>query len=185
MLVSSPLSLSSRSTLFGPFQLVAELGSPGEVAKFKTILATVAHQPGVVAVTPPVVSANGKIALAELYPSTSPQAVATSTLLHNLRELPSGKWTWKHDPNRAHPTPESMRARQAEIMNEIAHMTCPTLVLRGAKSDVLTDESAASFASALPDGRWARVENAGHTVQGDNPRGLVETLRPFLREIKL
>jgi pimeloyl-ACP methyl ester carboxylesterase len=50
---------------------------------------------------------------------------------------------------------------------------------------VLTDESAASFASALPDGRWARVEDAAHTVQGDNPRGLVEALRPFLREIKL
>jgi len=47
---------------------------------------------------------------------------------------------------------------------------------------VLTDESAASFASALPDGRWMRVEDAAHTVQGDNPRGLVEALRPFLRE---
>ena len=112
-------------------------------------------------------------------------ALLRRSLLHNLRELPSGQWTWKHDPNRVHPTPESMRARQAEIMNEISHITCPTLVLRGAKSDVLTDESAASFASALPDGRWARVENAAHTVQGDNPRGLVETLRPFLSEIKL
>jgi esterase len=112
-------------------------------------------------------------------------ALLRRSLLHNLRELPNGKWTWKHDPNRARPTPESLRARQAEIMNEVAHMTCPTLVLRGAKSDVLTDESAASFASALPNGRWMRIEDAAHTVQGDNPRGLVEALRPFLREIKL
>ncbi len=58
-------------------------------------------------------------------------ALLRRSLLHNLRELPSGKWTWKHDPNRFHPTPESMRARQTEIMNEIAHITCPTLVLRG------------------------------------------------------
>jgi esterase len=107
------------------------------------------------------------------------------SLLHNLRELPSGKWTWKHDPNHIRPTPESNLARQAEIMNEVAHITCPTLVIRGAKSEVLTDASAASFASALPDGRWTRVEDASHTVQGDNPRGLVEALRPFLREIKL
>ena len=69
----------------GPFQLVAELGSPADVAQFKTLLGTVARQPGVVAVTPPVTSANGKIALAELYPSTSPQAVATATLLQHLR----------------------------------------------------------------------------------------------------
>jgi pimeloyl-ACP methyl ester carboxylesterase len=78
-----------------------------------------------------------------------------------------------------------MRARQEEITKEVSQITCPTLVLRGAKSDVLTDESAAGFAKALPDGRWMRVEDAAHTVQGDNPRGLVEALRPFLREIKL
>ena len=34
-------------------------------------------------------------------------ALLRRSLLHNLRELPNGKWTWKHDPNRAHPTPES------------------------------------------------------------------------------
>jgi esterase len=112
-------------------------------------------------------------------------ALLRRSLLHNLRELPNGKWTWKHDPNRVGPSPESMRARQEEIMNEVSHMTCPTLVLRGAKSDVLTDESAANFARALPNGRWLRIENAGHTVQGDNPRALVEAILPFLREIKL
>jgi esterase len=106
-------------------------------------------------------------------------------LLHNLRELPNGKWTWKHDPNRVRPTPESLQVRQTEIMKEISHISCPTLVLRGAKSNVLTDESAASFARALPNGRWMRVEDAAHTVQGDNPRGLVEAMRPFLREIKI
>jgi len=30
-----------------------------------------------------------------------------------------------------------------------------------------------------------RVEKAGHNVQGDNPRGLLEAMRPFLREIGL
>jgi hypothetical protein len=33
------------------------------------------------------------------------------------------------------------------------------------------------------DGSWATVENAGHTVQGDNPRGLAEVLTRFLAEI--
>jgi hypothetical protein len=28
-----------------------------------------------------------------------------------------------------------------------------------------------------------RVENAGHTIQGDNPRALLEALEPFLGEI--
>ena len=42
------------------------------------------------------------------------------------------------------------------------------------------DEDAEKLASKLPRGRWVRVEGAGHTVQGDNPRGLLEAMRPFL-----
>jgi pimeloyl-ACP methyl ester carboxylesterase len=57
------------------------------------------------------------------------------------------------------------------------------LVIRGAESDALCDEQAARFASSLPAGRWAKVENAGHTVQGDNPRGLARVLVDFLAEI--
>jgi hypothetical protein len=30
-----------------------------------------------------------------------------------------------------------------------------------------------------------RVENAGHTIQGDNPRGLLDALIPFIREVGL
>ena len=33
------------------------------------------------------------------------------------------------------------------------------------------------------DGRWVRIDNAGHTVQGDNPAGLLVALRPFLDEV--
>ena len=60
---------------------------------------------------------------------------------------------------------------------------CPTLVLRGGRSDIFSDEDAERFAEALPDGRWRRVEDAGHTIQGDNPRGLVAELKPFLDQV--
>jgi hypothetical protein len=30
-----------------------------------------------------------------------------------------------------------------------------------------------------------RVENAGHTIQGDNPRGLLDALIAFIREVGL
>jgi esterase len=112
-------------------------------------------------------------------------ALLRRSLMHNLRQLPDGKWTWKHDPNRGRPTPEMMRARQEQIMNEVSRISCPTLVVRGAHSDVLSDDSAERFARALPEGRWVRVEGAAHTVQGDNPRALVESMRPFLRSVAL
>jgi len=108
------------------------------------------------------------------------------SLLHNLRQLPNGRWTWKHDPNRNSSNFDQDRDTRAQFINDsAAHITCPTLVLRGGRSDVLTDEGARKFAEALPNGRWMRVENAGHTIQGDNPRGLLDALIPFIREVGL
>ena len=40
-----------------------------------------------------------------------------------------------------------------------------------------------ALAAALPDSEAVTVPAAGHTVQGDNPRGLAEALDPFLRRV--
>ncbi len=106
------------------------------------------------------------------------------SLQHNLRKMPDGTLTWKYDRRRL--TPEyvaSLRRRFEGLQKSAESITCPVLVIRGAESDAMSDEQAAAFAAALPDGRWDKVENAGHTVQGDNPRGLVKVLARFLAEI--
>lgn len=106
------------------------------------------------------------------------------SLRHSLRQVEGGRWTWKHDQRRI--TPENIGATRASVeglRERVAAVTCPVLVVRGAESDVFGDEEAARFAESLPDGRWAKVPGAGHTVQGDNPAGLVAVLREFLGEI--
>ncbi len=101
-------------------------------------------------------------------------------LLYNYRQLPSGKWARKHDMRHWIGSEMKDRAkRHQSSWQRLERVTCPTLVVRGAISDVFHDEDAESFAAALPNGRWTKVEGAGHTVQGDNPRGLVEALREF------
>lgn len=108
------------------------------------------------------------------------------SLLHNLRKLPNGKFTWKHDPNRMSPDFAHERVERArQIKRDIHHISCPTLIMRGERSDVFTDANATSFAAGLPHGRWIKIANAGHTIQGDNPAGLLDALRPFIKEIKL
>ena len=62
-------------------------------------------------------------------------------------------------------------------------VTCPTLVVRGAQSDVFHDEDAERLAGRFRQGRWVKIEGAGHTVQGDNPAGLLVELRKFLAEV--
>ena len=49
------------------------------------LVQTASHQPGVAAASPPVLSPSGKVAIADLYPSTSPQSVQTSALVARLR----------------------------------------------------------------------------------------------------
>jgi RND superfamily putative drug exporter len=69
----------------GPLELAAHVGSPADVTAFGQLLATAARTPGVAAVTPAVTSPNGKVVLATVYPTTSPQASQTINLVNNLR----------------------------------------------------------------------------------------------------
>ena len=112
-------------------------------------------------------------------------AVLKRSLYYNLRQTPTGKWALKHDQRRASEEAAKIGTVQRErLALQIPGISCPALIVRGALSDVLTDDSAERFAHSLRKGRWVRVENAGHNLQGDNPSGLLDVLLPFLREIR-
>jgi esterase len=110
-------------------------------------------------------------------------AVLRRSLHYNLRETPAGKWTFKHDQRRR--TDDAMKSfteDRSRLGSEVSKIKCPTLVVRGALSDVLTDASAEKFARSLPNGRWVRIEKSGHNVQGDNPRALLDAMSAFFRD---
>jgi putative drug exporter of the RND superfamily len=69
----------------GPLELVTTLPKPSDLAEFKKVVKAASTQTGVVVVTPAVESPTGKAAVAQVYPSTAPQAAQTSDLLHHLR----------------------------------------------------------------------------------------------------
>jgi RND superfamily putative drug exporter len=69
----------------GPLFVVAELPNRGAVATLPALRSAVAATPGVVAVTQPRVSPSGSVALIEAYPSSAPQAAATTDLVNRLR----------------------------------------------------------------------------------------------------
>jgi pimeloyl-ACP methyl ester carboxylesterase len=111
-------------------------------------------------------------------------AVLRRSLHYNLRETPAGKWTFKHDQRRR--TDDAMKSfteDRVRLASEVSKIKCPTLIVRGALSDVLTDASAEKFARSLPNGRWVRIEKSGHNVQGDNPRALLDAMATFFGEV--
>jgi esterase len=111
-------------------------------------------------------------------PQRRPESLRRS-LLNNLRQLPSGKWTWKYDPNRFGTRPMSSAA---DRWADVRRVSCPTLVVRGGRSDMFLDEDAEKLANSLSDGRWTRIDGASHTVQSDRPVALVAAVREFLAD---
>jgi pimeloyl-ACP methyl ester carboxylesterase len=113
-------------------------------------------------------------------PRRDPQVLRRS-LMHNLRRGDDGNWVWKYDRRRFQAMGnEHHAAERRRLADGLARVACPTLVVRGGESDVFHDEDAKRLAAALPDGRWVKIPQAGHTVQGDNPKDLVAALRDFL-----
>lgn len=112
-------------------------------------------------------------------PRRDPKILRRS-LMHNLRQQTDGNWVWKYDRRRFQQMGDQHTAERRGLADGLAKITCPTLVVRGAESDVFHDEDAERLAQRLPDGRWVTIPKAGHTVQGDNPKDLAEALREFL-----
>jgi RND superfamily putative drug exporter len=73
----------------GSIQLVAELPQKSDLAEFNAVVKKVVTDPGIVPEAHPVVivSPNDKVALANVYPTTSPQAAQTTVLVHHLRNV--------------------------------------------------------------------------------------------------
>jgi pimeloyl-ACP methyl ester carboxylesterase len=97
-------------------------------------------------------------------------------LRHAMRKDASGAWVYKFDPaigGAAGRDPES-------LWWAVGRLRCPTLLVRGAQSNILTNEGADRFVRTVPGSRVAIVAGAGHSVMGDNPPGFLAAVRPFL-----
>src|SRR5262249_9203156 len=117
----------------------------------------------------------------EFNPRRDP-ALLRRSLLHNLRERPDGRLTWKYD-RRFLAVPMAERGAELDGLAAAAsQVTCPVLVVRGAESDVVSAREASDFAAGFPRADLVEIPAAGHTVQGDNPRELIRALREFFAE---
>jgi hypothetical protein len=75
-------------------------------------------------------------------------AVLRRSLFYHLRQLPSGKFALKHDQRRASEEPSRISTGQRERLSRaVTRISCPTLIVRGALSDVLSDRAAEKFAN--------------------------------------
>ncbi len=65
----------------------------------------------------------------------------------------------------------------------LSQITCPTLVVRAEHTPLLSPTKIQRLMNGLPNGRWVEVKDTYHHVMLDNPSGLVQVVREFLKEI--
>src|SRR5215831_14947883 len=117
------------------------------------------------------------VARAQAFNPLRTAANIRARLQHALRETPEGRWTYKFDTRIGGGGLESDFER---LWEQVPAIRCPTLLVRGAQSAILSREAAARFLGELPGSSLVEVANAGHSVMGDNPAGFVAAVRPFL-----
>jgi esterase len=106
-------------------------------------------------------------------------------LFNTLKELPDGRVGWKYDIQGIKKARENPpQAEQEDMWKHVRNITCPTLVLRGALSDILSRETATEMAAANRNIRWVEVPAASHYVYEDNLSFFNTEVAKFLHGLK-
>jgi len=66
-----------------------------------------------------------------------------------------------------------------DMWQTLGALACPTLDIRGGRSDMFAPETVARVEAANPRIRVVEVDG-GHNVAGDNPQGVLTAIRAFL-----
>jgi len=106
-------------------------------------------------------------------------------LAKNLRRGADGRWRWHWDPRFMALKSAQRQARVREIRERMsaaaARVRVPTLLVRGAQSDVVSAEGVEALRALMPHLETTDVQDAGHMVAGDRNDQFTLAVLNFLR----
>ncbi|MPZ99843.1 MAG: alpha/beta fold hydrolase [Dehalococcoidia bacterium] len=105
-----------------------------------------------------------------------------------LTEGAGGALTWDfdpifRDPMARPPEPDPGQRRLADLWDCVDRVQCPTMIVRGAETDMLTPEAIQRLHRRIPGSRVSLIEDAGHPVPTDQPSSLSLNVREFLQSL--
>ena len=100
------------------------------------------------------------------------ETLRASIAAHSVAQQPDGRFGFKFDPRWF-----GLPPNPAPPLGEIR---CPTLIVRGAESPLLSEEGAAAFAAEIPAAQVAVIEAAGHNLHLEQPEAFLAVVEPFL-----
>ena len=111
------------------------------------------------------------------------QEQVLGALKYSIRQREDGKWTWKYDKVMRTPGARPPGWNADQLWECVGKIDCPTLVLRGDRSDIFADETMQRMGQVISDCTTTTISNAGHLVQGDNPAEFLVEVGKFLGRV--
>ncbi len=99
-----------------------------------------------------------------------------------------GAYIWDFDPIFRDPTnrppdPDPGQRRLSDLWDCADRVQCPTMIVRGSETDMLTPEAIQRLHRRVSGSRVSLIEDAGHSVPTDQPAALSLNIREFLQSI--
>ena len=108
------------------------------------------------------------------------EPVMRRRLTGQTQTLPDGNLGWKFDPAIREQRINGTAAPAVDLWPALEKITCPTLVVRGTETDLLTKETAQQMIDTLAQGSLVEIERAGHMVFEDNPADFIAAVKGWL-----
>jgi esterase len=105
-----------------------------------------------------------------------------------LVQQEDGTFTWGfdeafRDPSIRPPDPDPGQRRLSDLWDSADRIQCPTMIVRGQDTDMLTPEAIQRLHRRVAGSRVSLIEDAGHNVPTDQPASLALNIREFLQSI--
>lgn len=102
-------------------------------------------------------------------------------LRRNLVQDANGRWRWRWDVRFLAGGPEcAFDHDEPRLRAALTHLTVPTLLIRGSKSEIVSEEAAAEFATLCPHASIKVLQGASHMVAGDDNDAFLNSLLDFI-----
>ena len=106
---------------------------------------------------------------------------STEGLKKNLRLHPDGRWRWHWDPRFLDGRRSvNTERREAELVAAARRLAMPTLLVRGASSELVHEAHAREFLELVPHATFVDVSGARHMVAGDRNDQFAAAILAFI-----
>ena len=104
-------------------------------------------------------------------------------ILHNAVQREDGTWVWRYQRFRAFEPQREAGGHPnfGSLWDAVSRIRVPLLLARGMREQsVVDDDDEVELLRRLPNARVEHFEDAGHSLQGDTPVELAQSIEKFV-----